>query len=228
MENDKNIQSGGALKAINHLKDAIAKGTYWYIALLESIKLWDLTEEHYHGRQYIYLIDGEAFDWLLLAERLLDEIKQNVPEEERIALLFFDKPPINISKEEFKKLIGPAKYKAYLNYTYGVLVEEALIYAVVEEIRKDRRSQGSNKDEDVLDMAYQRIYGASEQELLKEFRKEKGYYRRTTVSIGESKEFLYWLFKYRLKHTEKDVVASDTQKALTYLQRITNSVRTRV
>ena len=228
MESDKTIQTGGALKAVKHLKDAVAKGTHWYIALLESIKLWDLPEEHYRGREYIYLIDGEAFDWLLLAERLLDEIKETVPDKEKIDLLFFDRPPLDISKEEFKQLIGPVKYKAYLNYTYGVLVEEALIYAVVDDIRKDRRSQGSNKDEGVLDKAYQRIYRSTEQELLKEFRKEKGYSRRTTVSISESKEFLYWLFKYRVKRTEKDVVASDTKKALTYLQRAAASARKRI
>jgi hypothetical protein len=227
MESDKTIQTGGALKAVNHLKDAVARGTHWYIALLEAIKLWDLPEERYRSREYLYLIDGEAFDWLLLAERLLDEIKEIVPENEKIDLLFFDRPPLDISKEEFKQLIGPAKYKAYLNYTYGVLVEEALIYAVVDDIRKDRRSQGSSKDEGVLDRAYQRIYGSTEQELFREFRKEKGNSRRTTVSISESKEFLYWLFKYRIKRTEKDVVASDTKKALAYLQRATASAKKR-
>lgn len=225
MKSDQKSEKKEVNRAIEHLKAAIKKGTHWYLALLESIKLWDLPAERYRSRHYRYLIDGEAFDWLLLAERLLDEIGDLVPEKEKVDLLFFDKPPINISREEFKKLIGPAKYKAYLNYTYGVLVEEALISAVVDEIRKDHRSLGSNKDDGVQDKAYQRIYGANESELLKEFRKEKDYSRRRTLSLGESKEFLYWLFKYRIKRSEKPLVASDTQKALIYLQRISAKKR---
>jgi len=31
------------------------------------------------------------------------------------------------------------------------------------------------------------------------------------------KEFTYWLFKYRLKHCDKARVASDTKKALDWL-----------
>ena len=33
------------------------------------------------------------------------------------------------------------------------------------------------------------------------------------------KEFTYWLFKYRLKKCEKAKIASDTKKAIEYLQR---------
>jgi hypothetical protein len=211
----------GDLKAISHLKEAVAEGKHWYIALLEAIKLWESTEENYRNRHYHFLIDDEAFDWLLLAERLLLEIIDIVPEKERVDLLFFDKPPVTLSREDFKKLIGTAKYKAYLNYTYGVLVEEALLFAVVDEVRKERRSQGSMKDEGVVDKAYERIYGDIEQKLLNHFLKAKGYTNRKTISLDEFKEFLYWLFKYRITNSDKSKVASDTKKALIYLQKIT-------
>ncbi len=205
-------------RAIEHLKQAVAGGKHWYLALLESIGLWKSAEEDYEGRHWQYLIDGEAFDWLLLAERLTNEIKEYIPEKERINLLFYDIPPVELSKEQFKKLIGTAKYKAYLNYLYGVLIEENLIAAVIDEIRKERLVAGSNQSEDIPDKAYRRIYGESHQALLDKFRKEKRYTRRKSTNLSELKEFTYWLFKYRVKRSDKSRLASDTKKALLKMQ----------
>ena len=56
-------------ESVAYLRDAIAKGKHWFIALLESIAMWTLSEENYKDRQHRYIIGGEAFDWLLLAER---------------------------------------------------------------------------------------------------------------------------------------------------------------
>lgn len=206
-------------RAIQHLKEAIANGKHWYLALLEAIGMWESTEENYNRRHYSYLIDGEAFDWLLLAERLCQEAINLIPEKERIDLLFFDRPPIELTREEFKNLIGTAKYRAYLNYLYGVLTEEALILATMEEIRKERRTLGLSENNSVIDMAYQRTYGASQDALLRQFRKERGYRQRKSTTLGELKQFRYWLFKYRLKNSEKARVASDTKKALVKLHR---------
>jgi len=206
-------------KAIEHLKEAIANGNHWYLALLEAIKLWSSTEEDYNERHFRYLIEGEAFDWLLLAERLCEEVADIIPEKERILLLFFDQPPLELSRDEFEKYIGAAKYKAYLNYLYGILVEEALILAVVSEVRKEGRALGLTKYEDDLDKAYQRIYGTDQQDLLNKFRTEKKYLKRKSISLSELKEFTYWLFKYRLKICDKSRVASDTNKALVQMQR---------
>ncbi len=207
-------------RAIRHLRDAVRRGRHWYLALLESIKLWNSAEEHHNGRHYKYLIDGEAFDWLLLAERLLTEVKDDIDEDEMIELLFFDRPPVDLTKDEFRNLIGQAKYRAYLNYSYGVLVEESLIYAVVNEVRKDKRSLGANEDQGVMDRAFKIIYGAVEEKLISHFIQEKGYNRRKNISLGELNEFYYWLFKYRLKHNDSSRVASDTKKALLRLQNI--------
>jgi hypothetical protein len=223
----KNVPTAAAgdAKAIEHLKQAVAGGKHWYIALLEAIKLWKSAEEDYHGLNYRYLIDGEAFDWLLLAERLSNEIGESIPEKERINLLFFDLPPLELTREEFKKLIGPVKYRAYLNYLYGVLVEENLISAVVDEIRKERFASGLNKHDDILDKAYRRIYGDDQQTLLDSFRKEKRYPKRKSMTLSELKEFTYWLFKYRIKKCDKSRVASDTKKALLKMQHNASRVK---
>ena len=92
-------------EAIRYLKQSIAQGKHWYIALLEAIRLWTKAEEDYNGRKYRYLIGGEALDWLLLAERLCQEVV--IPEDDLTDLLFFGKSPVELSKEEFKKqLLG--------------------------------------------------------------------------------------------------------------------------
>ncbi len=209
--------SAGDTQAIKHLKEAIAAGKHWYLALLEAIRLWTSPEEDYKGRHYRYLIDNEAFDWLVLAERLCEEVDGLIPENELIPLLFFDRPPIELTKEEFRELVGKAKYLAYLNYLYGVLVEQILLLAIAEEVRKRKRALGLVKDGGVIDEAYRRIYGATQQELVARFRKEKHYPKRKSMSLTEVNEFTYWLFKQRLKRSDKSCVASDTQKALVKL-----------
>ena len=210
-------------EAIRYLKQAISNGKHWYIALLEAIGLWTKAEESHNGRVYHYLIAGEAFDWLLLAERLCEAVDDLLPDDAKFALLFQDKPPLNLTTEKFKELIGSGKYHQYLNYFYGITVEEALILAVQEEVRKERRTLGYNNEPNATDEAYQRIYGATQAVLLKQFRREKGYPQPRSISLSELKEFTYWLFKYRLKQCDKAKVASDTKKALEKLNQQRNS-----
>ena len=210
--------SVGDAEAIRYLEQAITSGKHWFIALLEAIGLWTTTEETHNGRTYRYLIDGEAFDWLLLAERLCRTVDGLLPHDEKTALLFYGQPPLNLAKEKFKELIGSGKYHQYLNYFYGITVEAALILAVQDEVRKERRNWGYNGEQhDTVSEVYRRIYGATKAILLKRFRHEKNYPQLKSISLTELKEFTYWLFKYRLKHCDKARVASDTKKALNRL-----------
>jgi hypothetical protein len=207
-------------QAIQGLKSAIAEGKNWYVALLEAVRLWSSPEEDHDGRHYQYLVDNEAFDWLVLTERLCEEVDGLIPEDELTNLLFFDRPPIELSKDEFKNLIGASKYQAHLNYLYGILVEKFLILAVTEEIRKKKRVLGLNNDSGIVDEAYQHIYGAPQFALLKQFRKERHYPQLRSINLSELDEFTYWLFKYRIKNRDKSCVASDTKKALTKLHEV--------
>ena len=220
-----NLQSAqltltGNAEAIRYLEQAIISGKHWYIALLETIGLWSAATEVHNGRTYCYLIAGEAFDWLLLAERLCEAVDGFLPADEKLALLFYSKPPLNLPTKKFKELIGDAKYHQYLNYFYGITVEEALILAVQEEVRKERLISGYNNEEyDTINEVYRRIYSATRAVLLRQFRHEKGYPQLRSISLTELKEFTYWVFKYRLKQCEKARVASDTKKALEQLRR---------
>lgn len=215
---DNHLTVSGDTEAIRHLEQAITSGKHWYIALLEAIGLWTSAEETCHGRTYRYLIAGEAFDWLLLAERLCETVDGLLPNAEKIALLFNGEPPLNITVERFKELIGSSKHRQYLNYFYGITVEEALLLAVQDEVRKERWMWGYNGEYDTIDEAYRRIYGANKATLLKQFRREEGYRQLRSISLTELKGFTYWLFKYRLKQCDKARVASDTKKALDQLK----------
>ncbi len=211
--------SAGDAEAIRHLEQAIIGGKHWYLALLEAFGLWASAEETIKGRIYRYLVDGEAFDWLLLAERMCEVVDGLLPDDEKNALLFHGKPPLNLNKKEVRELIGSSKYHQYLNYFYGITVEEALLMAVKDEVHKERWMLGGGDEHKTTVEAYQRIYGAAETVLLQHFRREKGYSKLKSITLTELKEFTYWLFKYRLSHCEKARVGSDTKKALDYLRR---------
>jgi hypothetical protein len=204
---------------INHLREKLASGQHWYLALLESMRLWTDEIEHLQEQEYCYLIAGEAFDWLLLSSRLCEEVNSMIPEKEKLAFLYQNKPPLKLEPAEFKKLLGEKKYHQYLNYFYGITVEEALLQVIREEVRKERSANGLRYRMDEEDEIFKRIYDEPESVLLKQFRKERLYSHFYKSSLTTLKEFTYWRFKYRIRECEKAKVASDTYKAIQWLSR---------
>ena len=213
--------------SIDFLRDQVAGGEHWYIAILKTMARWSLAEETLGERTYRYLIGGEAFDWLVLAERLLDELDGAVSAEDKEELLFNGHPPLEVDDEEFQLLIGTPKYQAYLNFLYGVTVEEALHYAVEEEIAKEHHSYVWTAEDREEANVYRRIYGHSQDELLAQFCKERKEERPDSLGLTDLKEFTYWLFKYRVRTSDGARVASDTRKGLVALSRIEASHRGR-
>jgi hypothetical protein len=197
----------------------ILDGAGWFAALLAAIARWRLAEETIEGRRYRYLVGGEAFDWLLLAERILDALADVIPASEKDALLYHGRPPEEITPDDFRRAIGPAKHRAYLNFLYGITVEEALQLAYEEELDKERRSHAGAWDGNDRTV-YQRIYGRPRDELLAEFRQERGHGMSETISLDELKEFTYWLFKFRLRCCAPPRVASDTTRGLQCLAKL--------
>jgi hypothetical protein len=155
----------------------------------------------------------------LLAERLCEAVDDLLPEKEKSDFLLKGLPPLDITKERFQELIGAVKYRQYLNYFYGVTVEDALLLSVKDEVRKERHLAAIVKEEDTTAEAFQRIYGETQPVLLEQFRKEKHHRRLRSISLSELKQFTYWLFVYRVRHNDKSRVASDTKKALDWLNR---------
>jgi hypothetical protein len=208
----------GDAEALRCFREALLAGCPWFPALLEAIGRWTSPRETVDGQNLNYLIDGEAFDWLALAERLIDTTPDLIPEVERDALLFSGIIPEDLDAGEVRRLIGERKFGQYLNYFYGVTVEEGLLLAVQEEIEKEKRARGLRRT-DASEDAYLRIYEANRADLFRDFRKEKRYPQLKSTTLTEQKEFTYWLFKHRFKHGEKARIASDTRKSLTYLKR---------
>ena len=213
----------GGFEIVCQMREAIASGKPWHIALLEAIGLWILPQEEWEGRPYRYLLRQEAFDWLLLAERLCGELNGALPASECERLLFYGQLPEELTASQLKELIGVNKYRTMLNFWYGVVVEEALQLAVEEEVRKEERGKGHPDSEHFEEEASQRLYGDGRIELLKEFRHQAGYKDRHHTDLTELREFTYWLFRLRLDKWDPARVASDTRKGLGRLYQLRGS-----
>lgn len=201
-------------EALLHLRTALTAGAPWHRALVEAMGLWVLPEELYEGRRYRYLVRGEAFDWLLLAERLCDDVDGAIPVEEKERFLFTGRMPETINDDEFRDLLGVSKHRAYLNFYYGVILEEVLQLAVEEEIRKRHLARCYADNDELLEEAFRFLYHRSRSELLDEFRVETRMDRRRGMSLFDLKEFTYWLHKLRINLWDPARVASDTRKAI--------------
>ena len=213
--------------SIGHLKHSLEHGLDWPTAFFETMALWTLPYETHRDRTYHYLIGGEAFDWLVLAERLYDEVPGQIPQLEIEDLLFAGHLPTSFDKSKIKKLLGVDRYRGYLNFYYGVTVEEALLLATEMEVLKQYTSNGILYVSDASEQAFARLYRDSGTSLMNRFRMETGKTVKTnSISVGDSRGFTYWLFKYRLKSSDKSRTASDTRKGLQMLEYMT-SVRTR-
>ena len=217
-ENSTDVFEYDSNEVIRQFKQEIGSGKNWYVALLEAAGRWTITVEVIGDRTFRYLIAGEAFDWMLLAERLCLAAGSLIPEVEKQKFLFYGKTPVNITTEEFQTFLGETRYRQYLNFFYGVTVEEALYLSVLGEVRKDRMNTVFHHQSNFDGEVYQRIYGESQAALLNEFRRGKGYGQGSTISLAEQKEFYYWLFKYRVEHCDRSRVASDTKKAMDFLK----------
>ena len=207
-------------EAVTHLKDAVRSGTEWRLALLEAVGMWTLTEEQYGDRHYQYVIQGEAFDWVLLAERLCCELDGAVPVEEKEQLLFHGTLPEALTQKQFQDLIGSTKHGAYLNYWYGVVVEEALQLAVEEEVRKQQRAKGLPDTEELVEESFMRLYQDTRTNLAQEYLKAVGSAGRKSLTLTQLTEFTYRLFKRRVKLWDPARVASDTRKGLNRLRKL--------
>ena len=207
-------------EAVTQLKEAVRSGKEWHLALLEAVGMWTLTEEQYGDRHYQYIIHGEAFDWVLLAERLCCELDGVVPVEEKERLLFHGVLPGDVDQKQFRDMIGANKHGAYLNYWYGVVVEEALQLAVEEEVRKQHRARSLPDSEELVEEAFVRLYQATRTNLAQEYLREIGTADRKSMTLTQLTEFTYRLFKRRVKLWDPARVASDTRKGLNRLSRL--------
>ncbi|MDE2966994.1 MAG: hypothetical protein OXS30_05860 [Chloroflexota bacterium] len=196
-------------------------GTPWFEAMLDCIREWESPRETIDGREYVYLIEHEAFDWLLLAERICDSAPPGLlPLHEVEALLVDESPPVPLSEVEFQERLGTAKYWAHLNFLYGVRVEQALHLAMERILQKERSGLSFSHARDELDGdVFGRIYGARQRDLLREYRAAANRHDADPERIEHSEwqAFTYWLFRRRLERQDPARVASDTRQGMEML-----------
>ncbi len=191
----------------------LALGTHWYLAALRAAGTWTLRSELVRQRRLVYLVDGQALDLLLVIERLV-AVGGGAKRAELDRLLFAGEPPIPLTEAEFRDALGPEGYSAYLNYFFGITVEEALHCAVELEAAKAHALDASAS----LGI-YERIYGRSLSELLAAYAEERGDDPPQRLAWPAYKSFTYWLFRWRVRTSVAPRIASDTRKALDYLRR---------
>ena len=206
------------LYVVARFRAQLAAGAPWHLALLEAMGRWTLAEETRDGRHYKYIVGREAFDWLLLAERLCAEAGEFIPARDLERLLFHGELPEFLEEDELRDLMGVGKYRAYLNFHYGVVLEEALQLTAEEYARKLHLAKGYSDSEDLVEDAFRHLYVRSRADLLAEFRAEAKLGQRQGLTLHELKEFTYWLHKRRVHYWDPARVASDTRKAILRLE----------
>ena len=206
------------LYVIARFRAQLAAGAPWHLALLEAMGRWTLAEETRNDRRYRYIVGREAFDWLLLAERLCDEVSEFIPARDMERLLFRGELPEPMEEDELRDLMGVSKYRAYLNFHYGVVLEEALQLAAEETARKRHMARGYSDSEELVEDAFRHLYVRSRAELLAEFRAEAKLGKRQGLTLHDLKEFTYWLHKRRVHYWDPARVASDTRLAIRRLE----------
>ena len=209
--------------ALLQLRIALAAGAPWQKAVLEAIGRWTVAEEIINGREYRYLIQGEAFDWLLLAERLCLDAGGSIPTEEKEHFLFSGWIFDVVDEEQFRGYLGPSKFRAYMNFRYGVVLEEVLQLVAEEEVRKVHFSRSYLDNDEWIEEAYVHLYQKPREELLKTFQLQSKRDRRRNLTLFDLKEFTYWLHKRRINLWDPARVASDTRKAIRRLDLLQQS-----
>lgn len=209
---------------IGRFRLQLAAGAPWCRALMEAMGAWIPAEEWHGERRYKYMVGGEAFDWLLLAERLCSEVREFIPERDLERLLFHGLLPEPLSEEDLRDLLGVSKYRAYLNFHYGVVLEEALQLAAEEYVRKRHLARGFSDSEDLVEEAFRHLYTKTRTDLLDEYRTEARLGKRQGLNLSDLKEFTYWLHKRRVNYWDPARVAYDTRLAILRLQDLREAV----
>ena len=213
---------------VNEFRAELNSGVPWERALLSAMGQWPLAEETHNGRRYKYMVGGEAFDWLLLAERLCSEAMDLIPQRDLERLLFEGELPEPTSDDELRELLGGSKYRAYLNFHYGIVLEEALQLDAEENVRKRHLARGFSDSEELSEEAFRHLYTLSKSELLSEFRAKSALGAREGLTLSDLKEFTYWLHKRRVNYWDPARVASDTRIAICRLEALRQSTLSRI
>lgn len=201
---------------IQELKNKIEKGVNWEKAVVDCISDWDISEEFYRGYKYKYWINNEAFDWMSLTERLGSAIKSYLNKKKYHELIFTGLLPNKSSYEYMKKVISKNKLSQMRNFYYGIIIEDLIYIQKSQQYLKNSIYTTNEYD------GYEEIYGKNINLLFQQFAKNIKFTKQTRINLYTYKEFIYWLFKFRIKNSDKTKVASDTNLSIKLAKNILN------
>ena len=196
-------------KLIQELRNEVSQGENWQKSVAKYIGLWNEKEEFYRGYKYIYLIDDEALDWLTLTERLVSSIKSYITKEEYNYVSTSGLLPDQEIYNYIKKTIPKKKLSQMRNFYYGIIIENLIYHYKILEYQKNTIVVEDNDQR-----FYEEIYNKPIEVLYEIFYKERKTINKNKLNFHELKLFSYWLFKYRLKHSDKTKMAHETNTAL--------------
>ena len=196
-------------KLIQELRNEVSQGENWQKSVAKYIGLWNEKEEFYRGYKYIYLIDDEALDWLNLTERLVSSIKSYITKEEYNYVSTSGLLPDQEIYKYIKKTIPKKKLSQMRNFYYGIIIENLIYHYKILEYQKNTIVVEDNDQR-----FYEEIYNKPIEVLYEIFYKERKTINKNKLNFHELKLFSYWLFKYRLKHSDKTKMAHETNTAL--------------
>ena len=201
---------------IQELKSKIENGINWEKAVVDCISDWDINEEFYRGYKYKYWINNEAFDWMSLTERLGSAIKSYLNKKKFDELIFTGLLPSKSSYEYMKKVISKNKLSQVRNFYYGIIIEDLIYIQKSQQYLKNSIYTTNEYD------GYEEIYGKNINLLFQQFAKITKFTNQTKINLYTYKEFIYWLFKFRIKNSDKTKVASDTNLSIKLAKNILN------
>ena len=115
-----------------------------------------------------------------------------------------------------KKVISKNKLSQMRNFYYGIIIEDLIYIQKSQQYLKNSIYATNEYD------GYEEIYGKNINLLFQQFAKNTKFTNQTKINLYTYKEFIYWLFKFRIKNSDKTKVASDTNLSIKLAKNILN------
>ena len=205
-------------KKINELNNNFDSDESLIHTFLKIIGHWPLKSEIIDGIEYQYWINDEAFNWYLLASRIIFSVKdeQNIKKLDHFLSTVHFLP--GSDQRIMINLFPPDKYRAHLNFIYGVILEEVIICFNEMEKNKDVLNQFNVTDS--INLVYLNLYGMDYTEFIRLFEFETKNKLDQFDTLHSYYNFLYWSWKYRLKKSTPEKIAYDSQSGINFLMNL--------
>tara|TARA_Y100001970_G_C14227029_1_gene856316 strand:+ start:1541 stop:2203 length:663 start_codon:yes stop_codon:yes gene_type:complete len=202
-------------KDINQLNHSFDSDESLIDAFMKIIGHWPLKSEKIDNIEYQYWVNDEAFNWHLLATRIIFSITEANNKQILNKLLHSTYLLPGTDQRKIINLFSPDKYRAHLNFIYGVVLEEVIICFNEMEKNKDVINQFNASD--AINAVYLDLYGYNFSEFIRVYEFEKKIKLDEFNSLYSYYDFLYWSWKYRLKKSTPEKIAYDSQSGINFL-----------